>query len=141
MIANSRDCVFCKVVRAELPSTVVFEDEHTLAFLDIAPANDGHTLVIPKVHTEDLLSVTPEDLAAVSHATQSVARILDDRLKPDGLSVFQSNRAAGWQDVFHLHFHVVPRWTQDSLRLPWRGKSPSGERTAEVAARLGIMIG
>ena len=137
-MTNSRDCVFCKVLRGQLPSTVVFEDEHTLAFLNIAPATDGHTLVIPKTHTEDLLSVSPEDLAAATRTTQTVARILDDRLSPDGLSVFQSNRAAGWQDVFHLHFHVVPRWTDDSLRLPWRSTPASHEQTAEVAAQLGI---
>lgn len=137
-MTNSRDCVFCKVLRGQLPSTVVFEDEHTLAFLDIAPATDGHTLVIPKTHTDDLLSVSPEDLAAVTRTTQTVARILDDRLSPDGLSVFQSNRDAGWQDVFHLHFHVVPRWADDSLRLPWRSTPASQERTAEVAAQLGI---
>jgi histidine triad (HIT) family protein len=136
--ANSADCVFCKVLRGELPSTVVFEDEQTLAFLDISPAADGHTLVIPKNHTEDLLTVSPADLAAVACATQTVARILDDRLSSDGFSVFQSNRAAGWQDVFHLHFHVVPRWEGDSLRLPWRSAPASQERSAEVAARLRI---
>lgn len=138
MTSGSNDCVFCKVLRGELPSTVVFEDEYTLAFLDIAPATDGHTLVVPKRHTEDLLSVSREDLAAVTRSTQAVARILDDRLRPDGLSIFQSNRTAGWQDVFHLHFHVVPRWVDDSLRLPWRSAPASSERTAEVAARLGI---
>ena len=138
MTSNSHDCVFCKVLRGQLPSIVVFEDEHTVAFLDIAPATDGHTLVITKTHTEDLLSVSPKDLAAVTRATQTVARILNDRLSPEGLTVFQSNRAAGWQDVFHLHFHVVPRWTDDALRLPWRSAPTSQERTAEVAARLGI---
>lgn len=138
MASGSNECVFCKVLRGQLPSTVVFENEHTLAFLDIAPATDGHTLVVPKRHTEDLLSVPTEDLAEVIRTTQTVTRILDDRLQPDGLSIFQSNRAAGWQDVFHLHFHVVPRWTDDSLRLPWRSKPASSERTTEVAARLGI---
>ena len=139
MANDSNECVFCKVVRRQLPSTVVFEDEERLAFLDIAPATDGHTLVVPKRHTEDLLSVNTEDLAAVIRTTQTVARILDDRLHPDGLSIFQSNRAAGWQDVFHLHFHVVPRWTDDPLRLPWRTTPASAERTAEVAARLGLL--
>lgn len=137
-MTTAMDCVFCKVCRGDLPSTVVFEDEHTLAFLDIAPASDGHTLVIPKNHTADLLSATPEDLAAVARSTQTVAHILDDRLHPDGLSIFQSNREAGWQDVFHLHFHVVPRWTNDTLRLPWNSEPASAERTEQVAARLGV---
>lgn len=138
MASSFDDCVFCRVLRGELPSTVVFEDEHTVAFLDIAPATDGHTLVVPRRHTEDLLSVTPEDLSAVIRSTQAVARILENRLQPDGFSLFQSNRAAGWQDVFHLHFHVVPRWTGDPLRLPWTGVPASAERTAQVAARLGV---
>lgn len=138
MKGSPDDCVFCRVLRGELPSTVVLEDERTLAFLDIAPATDGHTLVVPKLHTEDLFSVTPEDLSAVIRSTQAVARLLENRLQPDGLSLFQSNRAAGWQDVFHLHFHVVPRWTGDSLRLPWSGVPASAERTAQIAARLGV---
>lgn len=138
MASSSDDCVFCRVLRGELPSTVVFEDEHTLAFLDIAPATDGHTLVVPKHHTEDLLSVTPENLSAVIRSAQAVARILENRLQPDGFSLFQSNRAAGWQDVFHLHFHVVPRWIGDPLRLPWTGVPAPAERTARVAARLGV---
>lgn len=112
-----------------------------MGFLDIAPATDGHTVVIPKRHTEDLLSVSAADLAGVIRTTQTVARILDSRLNPDGLSIFQSNRAAGWQDVFHLHFHVVPRWTDDPLRRPWRTTPGSAHRTAEVAARLGLSPG
>lgn len=135
---DAGDCVFCRVVRGELPSTVVFEDEHTLAFLDIAPATDGHTLVVPKRHSRDLLSVGPEDLAALARTTQVVARLLDERLEPDGLSVFQSNRAAGWQDVFHLHVHVVPRWIGDSLRLPWRSEIATVQERSRVAGRLGL---
>lgn len=130
------DCVFCNIVRRRIPSTVVYEDDHTLAFLDIAPAAEGHTLVVPKCHADDLLAVTAEDLTEVARTTRFVALLLDERLKPDGLTVFQANREAGWQDVFHLHFHVVPRWHHDPLKLPWRSQPASPEQLAAVAARL-----
>jgi histidine triad (HIT) family protein len=132
------DCVFCGIVAQKVPATVVYEDARVLAFLDIAPATDGHTLVVPKNHAQDLLSVNPEDLVAVATASQAVTRLLDDRLKPDGFTVFQTNRQAGWQDVFHLHFHVVPRWTSDPLRLPWKSEPASEERIASIAARLAL---
>ena len=132
------DCVFCGIVAGNDPASVVYEDAHAMAFLDIAPATDGHTIVVPKRHADDLLSVNPDDLAALATATQIVARLLDDRLKPDGLTVFQANRAAGWQDVFHLHFHVVPRWKSDPLRLPWTSAPPSPERIATIAALLAV---
>ena len=138
MSSKAGACVFCRVVAGELPSVVIREDEHTLAFLDIAPAADGHTLVVPKHHTEDLLSVDPDDLCAVTRSMQKVTHLLQDRLEPEGFSVFQSNRAAGWQDVFHLHFHVVPRWRGDGLRLPWRSSPASPQRTARVTAALGV---
>ena len=129
-------CVFCGIVDHDVPATVVYEDVHVLAFLDAAPATDGHTLVIPKNHAQDLLSVSPEDLAAVATASQVVAQLLDDRLRPDGFTVFQANGQAGWQDVFHLHFHVVPRWKGDPLRLPWKSEPASRQRIATIAARL-----
>jgi histidine triad (HIT) family protein len=130
------NCVFCEIVAQKVSATVVYEDARVLAFLDIAPATDGHTVVVPKNHAQDLLSVTPEDLAAVAIASQAVARLVDDRLKPDGLTVFQANRRAGWQEVFHLHFHVVPRWTGDPLRLPWKSAPATEEHIATVAAKL-----
>jgi histidine triad (HIT) family protein len=136
MSEQSDNCVFCEIVAEKVSAAVVYEDARVLAFLDIAPATDGHTVVIPKNHTQDLLSVIPEDLAAVATASQAVARLLDDRLKPDGFTVLQANRQAGWQDVFHLHFHVVPRWTSDPLRLPWKSEPATGEHIATIAAKL-----
>jgi histidine triad (HIT) family protein len=129
--------VFCRITTRAEPSAVVFEDAHTLAFLDIAPATTGHTPVVPKRHADDLLTSTAEDLVAVTRTTQVVAQLLDHRLTPDGLTVFQANRPAGWQDVFHLHFHVVPRWAGDSLVLPWKAHEGSVDDLAPVAARLG----
>ncbi len=87
----------------------------TLAFLDIAPAAEGHALVVPKKHADDLLAASADDAIAVMRTAQIMARRLEETLHPDGMTLFQANRPAGWQDVFHLHLHVVPRWKDDQL--------------------------
>jgi histidine triad (HIT) family protein len=129
-------CVFCGIVSGTLASEIIFEDDRTMALLDIAPATAGHTLVVPKRHTGDLMSASLDDLAAVTRTTQAMAKLLDQRLRPDGLTVFQSNRSAGWQDVFHLHFHVVPRWKDDSLVRPWKGRPARADELRAVSAKL-----
>jgi histidine triad (HIT) family protein len=112
-------CVFCDIVAGAVPARVVYEDDKTLAFLDIAPAAPGHTLVIPKAHVPHLLESTPEGAAAVIQTARIVARLLDEKLQPDGLTLFQAIKEAGWQDVPHLHVHVVPRWNGDELVRPY----------------------
>jgi histidine triad (HIT) family protein len=112
-------CTFCGIVAGTVPARVVFEDDKTLAFLDIAPAAPGHTLVIPKGHVPHLLESTPEGAAAVIQTARIVARLLDEKLQPDGLTLFQAIKSAGWQEVAHLHVHVVPRWNSDELVRPY----------------------
>jgi histidine triad (HIT) family protein len=116
--------VFCSIVAGSLPAHRIYEDQDTLAFLDIHPAAAGHTLVVPKTHATDLFTIAPETAAAVMRSATRVARLLDDVLTPDGLTVIQTNRAAGWQDVFHLHMHLVPRWDTDTLVRPWNPRQP-----------------
>ncbi|MFI9556348.1 HIT family protein [Nonomuraea endophytica] len=113
------DCVFCAIVAGTLPAALVDEDERTLAFLDITAVTDGHTLVVPKVHAADLWEITADDAAAVMRAVHRMAARIKDVLAPDGLTLFQANRPAGWQDVFHLHVHLVPRHDGDRLTRPW----------------------
>ena len=113
------DCIFCKIVAGELPSAQVHEDERTLAFMDINPATRGHLLVIPKRHATDLLDMDPEDLAACAAVAQQLAQRAMDRLGADGVNLLNSCRAAAWQTVFHFHLHVIPRYADDPLRLPW----------------------
>jgi len=129
--ASDPDCIFCKIVAGELPATIVAEDERTVSFMDINPATRGHALVIPRVHSRDLLSVDPEDLAAVALAAQRLAARASDRLGADGVNVINSCGAAAWQTVFHFHVHVIPRYTDDPLRLPW---VPAPGDSAEIAA-------
>lgn len=125
------NCIFCTILAGELPSTIVDEDERTIAFMDIAPATRGHALVIPRAHSPDLLSVEPEDLSAVALASQRLARHMRERLSCDGVNLVNSCGAVAWQTVFHFHVHVIPRYTDDPLRLPW---VPAPGDPTEIAA-------
>ena len=113
------DCLFCKIVAGEIPSTRVDEDDRTVAFMDINPATKGHLLVIPREHATDLIEVSPEDLDAVMRMAQKLAGRAKERLDADGVNLLNSCGAAAWQTVFHFHIHVIPRYDTDPLRLPW----------------------
>lgn len=125
------DCIFCKILAGELPSTVVDEDERTVAIMDINPATRGHLLVIPRNHSRDLLEIEQADLQAVTLAGQRLARRLTQRLSPDGINLINSCGQHAWQTVFHFHLHVIPRYAGDSMRLPW---TPAPGDLTEIAA-------
>ncbi len=130
------DCIFCKIVAGELPSHKVYEDEATLAFLDINPATRGHTLVVPKEHATTIFDLPEEALTATARATQAVARILQRVLQPDGLNVIQNNGHAAGQVVMHYHVHLVPRREGDgSIRL-WRPGATDHAAFAALAEEL-----
>jgi histidine triad (HIT) family protein len=113
------DCVFCAIVAGRHAAAVVFEDDLTMAFLDITVVTEGHTLVIPKPHAMDLWDISQQGAVAVMRTVHLMAQRIRDVLEPDGLTLFQANREAGWQDVFHLHVHLVPRTPDDPLSRPW----------------------
>ena len=131
------DCIFCKILAGDVPATIVDEDERTIAFMDIAPATRGHALVIPRVHTADLLSVASEDLQAVFLASQRLARRARHRLKADGVNLVNSCGPTAWQTVFHFHVHVIPRYEGDPLRLPWVPAPGDPQEIAAAAQELG----
>lgn len=131
-----QDCIFCKIVAGELPATIVDQDEQTVAFMDINPATRGHLLVIPRVHTPDILSIDSRDLAAVSGTAQRLAIRSKERLKADGINVINSCGAAAWQTVFHFHLHVIPRYASDPLRLPWVPQPGDPAEIADAAAAI-----
>jgi histidine triad (HIT) family protein len=133
---SNEDCIFCRIVARDLPATIIQEDEHTLAFMDIAPATRGHALVIPKRHAVDLWEIEPDQLAAVATAAQLVALRVRDRLHADGVNLINSCRAQAWQTVFHFHIHVIPRYEGDPLRLPWEPRPGDIEEIGAVAAQL-----
>lgn len=122
------DCLFCKIVAGEIPSTTVASDERTIGFMDINPATRGHVLVIPREHYRDLHEIEPDDLAAVAKAAQELAARVRDALGADGVNLLNSCGTAAWQTVFHFHVHVIPRYQDDPLRLPWvPGPGDAGE--------------
>ena len=128
------ECIFCKIVAGELPSTQVDEDERTVAFMDIAPATRGHALVVPREHSTDLLSVGEEDLRAVVSASQRLAVRAKERLGADGVNLLNACGAVAFQSVFHFHVHVIPRYEGDGLRLPWV-PAPGDPQEIEAAAQ------
>ena len=130
-----RNNVFAKILRGELPCERVYEDAHTLAFMDIMPRTDGHCLVIPKAPARGLLDAAPESLEAVIRAVQGVGRAAKAGLGADGLTIQQFNEAAGGQVVFHLHVHVLPRWNGVPLR-PHTGEMAPREVLARHAAAI-----
>jgi len=131
-----RDCIFCKIVAGELPATIVDEDERTIAFMDIAPATRGHALVIPRQHSRDLLEVGAEDLQATILGAQRLAGRARERLGADGVNLLNSCGAAAWQTVFHFHIHVIPRYEDDPLRLPWIPSPGDPDAIAAAAQEL-----
>ena len=130
------DCLFCKIVAGELPSQRIDEDERTVAFMDISPATRGHALVIPRHHAANLLEIEAEDLAATVAAAQRVARTAVERLGADGVNLLNSCGSAAWQTVFHFHIHVIPRYEDDPLRLPWQPEPGDADEIAAVADEL-----
>ncbi|UWR06105.1 HIT family protein [Ruegeria sp. B32] len=134
MTAYDPENIFAKILRGEIPSTRVYEDEDTLAFMDIMPRADGHLLVIPKTPCRNVLDATPEQLAAVMTTVQKLALAVMRAFDAEGVTIQQFNEAAGGQEVFHLHFHVLPRHEGVSLRPP--GKMGDFDEIAKHAERI-----
>ncbi len=129
--------IFTRIVNGEIPAAKVYEDEHTLAFMDINPATRGHILVICKQEHADLYSIAPEALAAVAHTTQRVARAIEAVLRPDGLNIVQNNGAAAGQTVFHYHVHLIPRWEGDNALPLWRPRQADMQDVRDLAQQIG----
>jgi histidine triad (HIT) family protein len=131
--------VFAKILRGEMPSEKVYEDEHTLAFMDIMPRGDGHCLVLPKAPARNILDVKPEDLAHVAATTQKIARAVLEAFDADGVTVQQFNEPAGGQVVFHLHVHVIPRFEGVALRPHTGDMADSAELKANAERIRGAL--
>jgi histidine triad (HIT) family protein len=135
-MTSDPDCLFCKIVAGEIPSSRVDEDERTVAFMDINPATRGHLLGVPREHATDLLEVPEVDLDACARAAQRLARRVKERLGADGVNLLNSCGQAAWQTVFHFHVHVIPRYADDPLRLPWVPGPGDPDEIAATAERL-----
>jgi histidine triad (HIT) family protein len=135
------ECVFCRIVARQIPATVVHEDKHTLAFMDLGQVNPGHVLVALKAHAENLYALDDGQAAAVLQAAAKVARAIRDAFSPAGLSVYQANGPAAGQTVFHYHVHLVPRHEGDGMALTWPVKNPPREKLEDYAARIRASLG
>jgi histidine triad (HIT) family protein len=130
------NCVFCKIVAGRIPATVVHEDEHTLAFMDLGQVNPGHVLVAAKAHVENIYGLDDAQASAVMRAAAQVARAIREAFSPEGLSVYQANGKAAGQTVFHFHIHLVPRHNEDGMALTWPVKNPPREKLEVYAATI-----
>ena len=130
------DCIFCKIVKGEIPCNKIYENSDILAFLDIAPVNIGHCLIIPKKHFANIYETPEEILASMIKASKIVARAIKSETKSDGINVTMNNDPAAGQVIFHSHMHVIPRLTDDGFGL-WHGRRPYKEGEAsEVAKKI-----
>ena len=112
-------CPFCRIATGDEPAALIYEDANSIAFLDREPAAEGHTLVVPRAHSRNLFDIDPASASALFTSAVHVARLLNVALQPDGLTLIQTNEAAGGQSAFHIHLHLVPRWVGDDLVEPW----------------------
>ena len=135
------DCVFCKIVAKAIPATVVHEDEHTLAFMDIGQVNPGHVLVALKAHAENIFALQDAQAAALFRSAARVARAIRAAFEPEGLSVYQANGSAAGQTVLHFHLHLVPRYQGDGMALTWPVKNPPREKLVDYAEKIRAKLG
>jgi histidine triad (HIT) family protein len=135
------DCVFCMIRDGKIPSAKVYDDERTLAFMDINPLTRGHCLVVTKAHAATLYDAEVEDLKAAIATAKKVAGAMRKALSPDGLNVLQANGAAAFQSVPHFHLHLIPRWTGDGKGFDWKLVPGNREEIVGTADRIRAMFG
>jgi histidine triad (HIT) family protein len=130
------DCIFCKLVAKQIPASIVYEDEATLAFMDLGQVNPGHVLVACKAHADNVYELDEAQAAAVFRTVARVARAVRAAFDPPGLSIYQANGKPAGQTVFHFHLHVLPRHDGDGMQLVWPVKNPPREKLEEYCAKI-----
>jgi len=134
------DCVFCKIIAGDIPAFRVYENDDTIAFMDINPLHPGHVLVIPKEHSANVYEVSDEAIAAAARTARRVARAVNAVVEPDGLNVLQCNGPAAGQSVFHFHMHVLPRRLDDGAALNWEVIPGNMEEIGALAEKIRARI-
>ena len=130
---NENNCVFCKIISGEFSSTTVYEDDNFKAIFDISPASKGHTLVLAKKHVENIFDLDETIAANGLSVISKIATALKDSLSCDGINIIQNNGEAAGQTVNHLHFHIIPRYNNDDVILPWKNNSYEDGEAANLA--------
>ena len=129
------DCIFCKIIKGEIPAHKIYEDGGILAFLDINPINPGHTLVIPKTHSENLLEAPDRDLVELIKVVKKIALAVIKGVGADSFNLGLNNGKESGQIIFHTHFHIIPRFSNDGHK-PWGGQSYKDSQAEEIAAKI-----
>jgi histidine triad (HIT) family protein len=129
-------CLFCGIVAGEVPAQIVDSDEHTVAFMDINPATPGHALVVPRVHSAELFEIPEVDLERTTVAARRLAGRIRAALEPSGFNILNACGEAAWQTIFHFHLHVIPRYEDDPLKLPWVPGPGAAEEIEAIADRI-----
>jgi histidine triad (HIT) family protein len=130
------DCLFCGIVAGDVPAQIVDSDDHTVAFMDINPATPGHALVVPRAHSRDLMEVSDDDLERTTVAARRLAKRMRRALEPAGFNVLNSCGRAAWQTIYHFHLHVIPRYEDDPLKLPWVPGPGEPDEIEALAGRI-----
>lgn len=130
------NCIFCKIVKGEIPSRTVYEDEDFKAILDLGPATKGHTLILPKNHAANLFELPADTAAKVLPAAQKIAAVLKEKLKCDGLNLVQNNGEIAGQTVDHFHLHIIPRYQDDGQKIHWKPTQPDAQELDQVHAEI-----
>lgn len=136
----NHDCIFCKLANGMMDTNTVYEDDAFRVILDVAPAAQGHALVLPKEHYADALEADEATLGKAMTLAARTGRAVKEALGCDGINILQNNGEAAGQTVFHLHLHVVPRWTGDTVQFEYEHLEPSGEELKETAVRIGKFL-
>lgn len=135
------DNIFARILKGQIPSVKVWEDDDVLVFMDVFPQSEGHVLVVSKTSTaRNLLEIEPEALAKVMEATRRTARAIEKALKPEGFQILQFNGEAGGQTVFHLHFHIVPRWADRPMKGHGHAPMADTEALRALADRIAAAL-
>lgn len=140
ILKRMEETVFAKIIRREIPAEIVYEDDETLAFLDIHPNNPGHTLVIPKSPTRNIFTTDDETLAAVMRTVRKVAPAVRDAVNAEGVNINSNHEPAAGQVVFHLHIHIIPRFGNDGYEF-WPHKDYAGDEMKEIGAKIRSALG
>ena len=131
--ATDPNCIFCKVIAGEIPGQMIDSDERTVTVMDINPATRGHVVVVTRAHAQNLLELGDDDLLAAMQTVRRVTKLLQDTLRPDGFNILHNIGRAAWQSIFHFHVHVIPRYADDPLQLPWLPEPADPDELDRVA--------
>ena len=130
------DCIFCKLANGDIPVEAVYEDEYVKAIFDASPASDGHVLILPKDHADNIYDLTDDQAAAIFKAAKKISMAMRDSFDYEGLNVVQNNGEAAGQTVFHFHMHLIPRYKGDTVNVGWKPGEITQERIAELKEKL-----